>query len=203
MENQQKFSAIIVSGGLNSRMGGKNKAFLKIGGKTILSRQLNLLGKLFQDIVLVTRSPHHYKDYPVHLVTDIYEARSSLTGLHAGLYYAENDFSFVIPCDAPFIQEPLIHLIMGFVEPENDVVIPFYDGHYEPLCAVYSKRCVPEIEALLNIDDFRIYNFFKNIDLKTIPKATLQEADPGLISFFNVNTPESLEQAIKAAEALK
>lgn len=202
-KKQKQCSAIIIAGGLNSRMGGQNKAFLKIGEKTILSRQLELLSHIFEDILLVTRNPQQYQDYPINIVTDIYDARASLTGLHAGLCHSENHFSFVIPCDAPFIQESLINLIIQSVGDKDDVIIPYYDGHYEPLCAVYSKKCIPEIEGLLSREDFRIYNFFKNIQLKKIPKDKLKSADPKLISFFNVNTPETLQDAIKVAEEMR
>jgi len=105
-----------------------------------------------------------------------------------------------VPCDAPFIQPQLIRLVIDYTDPQVDVVIPHYDGHYEPLCAVYSKRCIAKIESLLNSGDYRIYNFFNSVNLKTINKDKLKEADPELISFFNVNTPEALTASLKVAE---
>lgn len=191
----EKLSAVIVAGGLNSRMGGKNKSFLEVGGKTILSRTLSTLKNLFDEILLVTRNPEEYSSYRIRTVTDLYSDRSSLTGIHSGLYNAKSNFSFVVPCDAPFIKPSLIRLLIDSTEPESDVVIPYYDGHYEPLCAIYSKRCIPEIEALLDAGEYRIYDFFHSINLKTISKERLKEADPEMISFFNVNTPEALKEA--------
>lgn len=188
-------SAVVVAGGLNSRMGGKNKAFLKVGTKTILSRLLDTLGDYFDEILLVTKNPAEYSGYPVKTVTDLYGDRSSLTGIHAGLFHASNYFSFVVPCDAPFITPSLIRLLLDSIEEDDDVVIPSHDGHYEPLCAIYSKRCLTQIEKLLESGDYRIYNFFHAVNLKTISKERLQEADPEMVSFFNVNTPEALEEA--------
>ncbi|MBF0233155.1 MAG: molybdenum cofactor guanylyltransferase [Desulfamplus sp.] len=203
-QNQvNRFSAVIVAGGLNSRMGGKNKSFLKIGEKTILSRILETLETQFDEILLVTKNPAEYSNYPVRTVTDIYNDRSSLTGVHSGIYHAKNYFSFVVPCDAPFIQPSLIRLLLDSTEPDSDVVIPHYDGHYEPLCAVYSKHCIKGIEALLDSGDYRIYNFFNSINLKTIDKEQLKKADPAMISFFNVNTPEALKASIEMAATLR
>ncbi|MBF0412735.1 MAG: molybdenum cofactor guanylyltransferase [Desulfamplus sp.] len=233
----QKFSAVIIAGGLNSRMGGNNKAFLKIGGKTILSRLLNTLEKYFDEILLVTKNPSEYSSYidkrdrsidsieenpkpdsdivipyvegnyksnssTLKTVTDLYSDRSSLTGIHSGLYHAKNYFSFVVPCDAPFIQPSLIRLLLDSIEPDSDIVIPYYDQHYEPLCAVYSKRCITRIESLLNSGDYRIYNFFHSVNIKKLGKDKLEAADPQMISFFNVNTPQALEAAIKAADKI-
>ncbi len=202
----EKFSAVIVAGGLNSRMGGKNKAFLNIGGKTILSRLIDILEKHFDEILLVTKNPSEYSDYTdennssIKIITDMYGDRSSLTGVHSGLYHAKNHFSFVVPCDAPFIKPAFIRLLLGSIEPQDDVIIPHYDGHYEPLCALYSKRCIPAIEKLLNSGDYRIYNFFHSVNLKTVGKERLKEADPEMLSFFNVNTPEALEASLKVTE---
>ncbi|MBF0376791.1 MAG: molybdenum cofactor guanylyltransferase [Desulfamplus sp.] len=191
------FSAVIVAGGLNTRMGGNNKAFLTLGGKTIISRLISILEMYFDEILLVTKNPEDYSNYTkqVKIITDIYEARSSLTGIHAGIYHAKNFFSFVVPCDAPFIQPPLIKLLLDSITPESDVVIPHHDGYYEPLCAVYSKRCIEQIEYLISLGNYKIYNLFKVINLKTVEKDKLTESDPELISFFNVNTPDSLEAA--------
>ncbi len=216
-----KFSAVIVAGGLNSRMGGRNKAFLEIGGKTILSRLIGTLQHYFDEILIVTKKPMDYIDYinlnvqtannisnsqikscTIRTVTDLYGDRSSLTGIHAGIYHAKNHFSFVTPCDAPFIQPQLIRLLIDSIEPNSDLIIPHYDGHYEPLCALYSKHCIAKIEELLNLGDYRIYNLFHKVNVKTISKEELKKADSKMLSFFNVNTPESLQEAVLQSDQL-
>lgn len=185
--------AVILAGGLNSRMGGHIKAFLKVGQQTILSRLLDTIRPLFDEILLVTRQPELYKDLPVRIVTDIYPARSSLTGIHAGLTNADAPMAFVLPCDAPFVQPGLIRFLLEEIEPDLDVIVPLIDNHYEPLCAIYSKRCLPFIEAQLNCDDFAILNFFDRVNLKTIPAQRIRTVDSDMVSFYNVNTPEMLE----------
>ena len=190
--------AVILAGGLNSRMGGSNKAFLKVGGQTILKRVLDSISPFFEEILLVTRRPELYTDLPLRIVTDIYPARASLTGIHAGLKNAAAPLAFVLPCDAPFVQPALIRFLLGEIEPALDVIVPLIDNHYEPLCAIYSKRCLPFIEDQLDRDDFTILNFFDRINLKTIPAQRIKTADDGMVSFFNVNTPE----ALKASQAM-
>ncbi|SLM32584.1 putative molybdopterin-guanine dinucleotide biosynthesis protein A [Desulfamplus magnetovallimortis] len=195
-----KCSAVIIAGGLNSRMGGKNKAFLKIGNKTIIERLLDTLYSIFDDIVLVTRKPELYEHYSVRIVTDIFDDRSSLTGIHSGLYHAENPFAFVAPCDAPFLQKAFIKMIIESISPENDVIIPHHDGYYEPLCAAYSKRCLPKIEAQLNSKNYRIFDFFDTVNVKEIGSEAIRSVDPDMLSFFNVNTPDTLARSIKVLE---
>jgi len=49
--------AAILSGGRNTRMEGRNKAFLEVDGRTILDRLIATLSPMFPEIVLVTRQP--------------------------------------------------------------------------------------------------------------------------------------------------
>ena len=181
--------AVILSGGRNKRMGGRNKAFLDVGGQSILDRQLAGLQPFFSEILLVTRQPELYAAIPVHVVGDLYEARSSITGIHAGLVHSQAGYAFVVPCDTPFLQPAMIEMLLDELEPACDVVVPFLDGHYEPLCAVYSKRCIPIIEDQLNRGDYKILDFFGQMNVKTLPTERIKAADPQLLSFFNVNTP--------------
>jgi len=183
-------AAVILAGGLNSRMGGRNKAFLDVGGASILNRLLGVLTGFFTEILLVTRKPELYADFPVRVVTDIYEARSSLTGIHAGLKQAGAGFALVTPCDAPFVQPGLIRLLLSEMTPDVDVLVPENAGRYEPLCAIYSKRCIPFIEDQLNRQDFKIYHFFREVHLKTLPAEKIRAVDARMLSFFNVNTPD-------------
>ncbi len=184
--------AVILSGGLNTRMGGKIKAFLKVGDQTILHRLLASLQPHFEEILLVTRQPKLYEAVPVQVVSDIYTARSSLTGIHAGLVHCQADYAFVVPCDTPFLQTEVIRLLLSETTRAWDVVVPHLDGHYEPLCAIYAKRCLPAIEAQLKQEDYKILNFFKNLRVKSLSMEQLKVADPRLLSFFNVNTPSAL-----------
>lgn len=188
-------SAVILSGGLNSRMGGNNKAFLEIGGMLIIDRILKTLEQIFTDIILVTRQPDLYEKRNINVVEDIYDVRSSLTGIHAGLVNAANKHAFFVACDTPFLKPELVNAILGSLETGTDIVVPIIEDHYEPLCAIYSKRCIPFIENQLKTKKLKIIKLFDNVKVKTLSKKYLSESDPELISFFNVNTPQALEKS--------
>lgn len=190
--------AVILSGGLNSRMAGRNKAFLEVGGQPILRRLLNSLQPFFEEILLVTRQPDFYTDFSVKVVLDLYDDRSSLTGIHAALANAQADFGFVVPCDTPFLKSDVIRILLDALKPELDVVVPLMEDHYEPLCAIYSKRCLPMIETMLDGGDYKIINLFDQVRVKTLSTDRIKTVDPDLISFLNVNTPA----AHRACQAL-
>lgn len=195
-------SAVVLSGGLNSRMAGRNKAFIKVGRRAILDRIMSVLEPIFKEILLVTRQPQAYKDYRLTVVEDIYANRASLTGIHAGLVHTRSAYAFVVPCDAPFIKPAVVQKLIGYIDPGFDAIVPVSGEHYQPLCAIYSKRCIPPIEDQLQNVDYKIINIFEKIHLKTIPVESFRSIDPDLVSFFNVNTPETLALSQEMARHL-
>lgn len=196
-------AGIILAGGLGTRMGHVKKAFMEIGGRCILDRLLATYRPIFPEIVISARESADYARYGYTVAEDRFEARSSLTGIHAGLYSMRATHGFFSACDAPFLQPGLVERLLAEVVPEVDVVIPLKeDGYYEPLCAVYSKRCLEHIETQLESGNFRIIGFFDKVVVKEVPVSRLREGDPDQVSFFNVNSPDDLKQAERLAREL-
>jgi molybdopterin-guanine dinucleotide biosynthesis protein A len=194
-------AGVILAGGRGKRMGGVNKAFLEVEGQPIIDRLLAVYAGLFQEILIAVRDPEPFAGLaarPPHprLAPDRFAARSSLTGIHAGLAQARAGHVFVCACDTPFLEPGLVRMLLQGLTPRTDVRLPIKaDGYYEPLCAVYSKRCLPFIEESLNRGDMKIISFFGQVQVETALEAELRAADPELRSFLNVNTPEDLAQA--------
>lgn len=189
-------AGIILAGGLNSRMGGRNKAFLEIGGQKILDRLIGTISALFSECLVVTRDPEAYANWDVLAVRDVFDLRTPLTGIHAGLLNMESDYAFVTGCDAPFLNPGIIEVLLDAVSPESDdIIVPAEDTFFQPLCAVYSKRCRESIERQLSGGDPKVDHLFNSVNLKKVPYRRFKKIDPELRAFFNVNTPEELNTA--------
>ena len=189
-------SGIILAGGRNSRLNGKNKSFIQIGGKSIFERLYELYVDLFDEIIVVSNDPLAYLEWNVQVVADLFSYRSSLTGLHAGLFTTQRQFAFICACDAPFLKREIVKTILAQIDQRCQVVVPKTpEGFFEPLCAVYAKTCVGPIEAQLAQKKFKLSNLFNLVRTKTIAPEVLKSNDPELISFFNVNTPEDIIRA--------
>ena len=142
-------TGVILSGGLNTRFSGKDKSFIRIGNQIIIDSIYSIFQNIFDEIILVTNNPMNYIHLNATIVTDLFSTRSSLTGLHAGLYYAKNPLSFFIACDTPFIKKELVEAILSQIEPNVDAIVPETSKGFEPLFAVYSKNCLSPIEQQL------------------------------------------------------
>ena len=192
---------MILAGGLNRRFGGQPKAQLQVGGRRIIERVLAVFSGIFKDILLVTNDPEHHLEWDLTIVTDIYPMRSSLTGLHAGLFYTRTPYAFFSACDTPFLNPLLVRAMLERIRPEVDIVVPITQKGSEPLSAVYARHCLEPIERQLSRGELKIDRFFRKMRVRPIPEAQLRRIDPDLISFFNVNTPQDLAAARAQAGA--
>lgn len=188
-------SGIILAGGQNIRFSGQNKAFISIGGKRILDHIYEVFNKLFAEIILVTSDPLQYIKWDLNIAADLSPIRSSLTGIHAGLFYSTNPYSFFIACDTPFLKIKMVEAIINSIEPDVDIILPETSKGIQPLCAVYSKQCLKHIERQLTRKELQIRRFFKKVRVKKLPENLLRKNDPDLLSFFNINTPDDLAKA--------
>lgn len=188
-------TGVILSGGLNTRFDGENKAFISVGGRRIIDRLLDVFSDLFDEIILVTNHPELFLQWDLTIVTDIIDLRSSLTGIHTGLFYSNNPYAFFSACDTPFLKKELVEILVKQIEQKIDIIMPETAAGFEPLCAIYSKRCLKPAEDHLKANKVKIQWAFRSNRIKNIPENQLRTVDPELRSFLNINTPEDLVRA--------
>jgi molybdopterin-guanine dinucleotide biosynthesis protein A len=188
-------TGVILSGGLSTRFNGKNKAVIRVGGMRILDRLYEIFSDLFDEIILVTNDPLQFLEWDLAIATDLFPVRSSLTGIHTGLFYMKNAFGFFTACDTPFLKKDLIEFLIKNIEENKDIIIPETSAGMEPLCAIYSKRCLNTVEHHIKQNKFKIQRALAKHRWKTIAESELRAKDPELISFYNINTPRDLARA--------
>jgi molybdopterin-guanine dinucleotide biosynthesis protein A len=197
MSLKRKFpcTGVILSGGLSTRYEGTEKALLQVGGVRILDRIYDIYSQLFEEIILVTNNPQKFLEWDLLIVSDLFPIRSSLTGIHAGLFYMTNPFAFISACDTPFLKKEIVETVIRKIEAQIDIVMPETSAGFEPLCAAYSKRCLQPAQHHLEQEKLKITKTFRKSRIKTISEKVLRKIDPDLASFFNINTPDDLKRA--------
>ena len=184
----------IQAGGQSLRM-GSDKGLLPLAGKPLIEHLLARVDGLGDEILITTNQPQRYSYLGVKLVADAVPDAGTLAGLQTALSAAQGASVLVLACDMPFVSRPLLqHLIR--LAPQADVVIPQHRGNYEPLHAVYNKyNCLHALEAALEAGEKRVISFFPRVQVAIVGEAELARLDPKGSSFFNINTPEELDQA--------
>lgn len=179
-----KMTAVILAGGKSSRF-GRDKSLLTVDGRLLLERSLDNWGSLFAEVIIVSESGGKFsflKD--VKETADIYRGRGPLGGVHAGLKLSSSPWSFVAACDMPHIDKELIAHLCAAVTEESKVVLPFHNGHIEPLCGLYHKDCLAAAEKMLAENSNCILDMY---DL--VPTLFIESEN----CFFNINFPSDAE----------
>ena len=184
-------NAIILAGGKNSRMEGRDKAFLEIEGKPIVEHLINKFKTLVDEIIVVTNNPEKYSAYPVKLASDEKPGLGPLMGIYCGLKASSAGYNFVAACDMPFVNPGLVRYMIE--QKDNyDVMVADVEGKLHPLLGIYSKNCIPVIEELLKQNILNVRSLFPKVKSRFIKKEELEKFDPELLSLVNINTREEL-----------
>lgn len=187
-------SAVVLVGGEATRANGQEKYFFTYEGKTFISRLIESLSQVVDEIVLVARDPvqcTRFKDIEgVRCITDVRKGIGPIGGLHAGAEVAEGDLIFVAACDMPCINAEVVarlfELINGY-----DAAIPCWNREmYEPLHAVYRRSAL--LTYLLNHDSLSLRTMIRNLRVTYVPVQELRSYDPALRTFTNINRLDEL-----------
>ena len=187
-------SAIILAGGQGRRL-GREKALLEIAGQPLLSRIVQALSPLSDDILIVTNQPDLYAalDLPVRFVPDERPGVGSLMGIYSGLKAARHPWALTVACDMPFLNADLLRYMLSLT-PGYDVVIPRLPEGVEPLHALYNRSCRPPMGRLLAQGRRQIIAFFPQVRVRYVTGDEIDRFDPQRRSFVNVNTPQDWER---------
>ena len=184
-----RVAGVILAGGRNSRMGGHDKAFLRVGGETVFARTLGVLRLCFAEVVVVSNTPEKYSDFAVDVVADELRGCGPLGGLHAGLGRIAAPYAFVAACDMPFLHvEPIRQLVSRLAE--QDAIVPRWNGDIEPLHALYAARLRGYIADAVAHGARAMREFLPHIAVEYVPQAVMERVAGAAEAFRNVNTPE-------------
>jgi molybdopterin-guanine dinucleotide biosynthesis protein A len=124
-----------------------------------------------------------------------------LPALAAGLASTAAEVCLTVACDMPFVSRRLFEHLLDLLTTERaDVVIPRTAGFLEPMHAVYRRETVLDaIRAALARGEQRMISYFGDVRVREVAEDEWHAWDPSGAAFFNVNTPEDLEQARRLA----
>lgn len=175
-----KKTLAILAGGKGSRMNYQNKALLYYKNKTFIQHLIENV-KNFDEILIVAKNKEVYKNYNVKIVEDIYKEKGPLGGIYTALNYSKFDKVFCIACDMPLLKRETLEKIAS-IEFDENILVPKVDCRMQPLCAIYSKKLIPQIEKNIKSNNNKMIYLIENTTHKII------DTNFSNIDFYNVNT---------------
>ena len=187
-------TGVIQAGGKSTRMGGRPKALIELGGRRIIDRVVDVVRAVTDDLLLVTNTPDLYAALGLPMVPDVFPDHGSLGGIYSGLKAAPGEAAFTVACDMPFLMREVARLVIDRAH-EADVVLPTVGGQFETLHACYAKSCLPPMESRLREGRLKIVGFFDEVRVLPIAEQDVARWRAPDLVFMNVNTPEELARA--------
>jgi molybdopterin-guanine dinucleotide biosynthesis protein A len=187
----------VLGGGAGKRLGYIRKSQIKIGGETIIQRQVRKLSSLFKGVLYITSPLEKEIELPsgVRRIFDIKPGEGPLIGLLTGLKSTSGEGVFLIGCDMPFIKEELVERILFYAQGGYEIVSPLSEKGPEPLASFYSKTVLPLVEEAYQRGERKLISLFSSAKTYYLGKREVKSIDPDMISFFNINKPSDLEKA--------
>jgi len=194
---------LVLAGGLARRMGGGDKARIRIGGKTILERVLARLTPQCARVILnANGDPARFADTGLPVVADsVPDFPGPLAGILAGLDWAAAHAPDVadmvsVPGDCPFLPDDLVERLAASRQAAGVPLACARSGEWRhPTVALWRvalrddlRKAVAE-EGLRKIESWTARHGVAIADWSDRP------VDP----FFNVNTPEDIAAAERIA----
>jgi molybdopterin-guanine dinucleotide biosynthesis protein A len=180
----------ILAGGRSSRM-GRNKAHLAVHGIPMIQSVASTLGSIFTRVIVVSDQAQAYQFLGLQVIPDIHKGIGPLGGIHSALTTLDTPAVFVLGCDTPFVSEDLVRYILRY--PTRTMVkVAMLEKRIHPLCGIYGRACLPELNASMARGTRKVLSFLENVETTAVPLPKLLfPAD----LLRNINDPATLEAA--------
>jgi molybdopterin-guanine dinucleotide biosynthesis protein A len=187
-------AGFILAGGKSSRMGA-DKAFLELGGKTLLAVARELVAGVCEKVAIVGDRARFGSD----AIEDIFTDSGPLGGIHAALTATKSDLNLVLAVDTPFLEPKFLRWMLHRAATTHSIVtVPHLAAGYQPLCAVYRRSFKGFAEQALKNGKFKIDALYAKVRTCPITDAELNQLAFDSRMFDNLNTRAEFERALKA-----
>ena len=194
---------LVLAGGQARRMGGGDKASLKVGGRTILDRVLARLKPSCDPIILnANGDPARFARYRLAVVADsVPDFAGPLAGILAGLDWAaknapEVEWLASAPGDCPFLPKDLVPRLHAARIAEGKPLACARSGEWRhPVVGLWPVGLRDDLRRALTVEDLHKIEAWTGRHGVALAAWPDRPFDP----FFNVNTPEDLAKAEEIA----
>lgn len=182
-------SAIILSGGRATRMGGADKGLISLQNKPLIQHVITRLQPQVDEILInANREIAQYEALGFKVLQDENpEFLGPLAGFSLGLQHAKHDYVLTVPCDSPLLPLNLVErLLNGMAAAPADIAVANSDGNAHPVFCLIKKSVLPSLQAFLDAGGRKVSAWQKSQKYVEVDFSDCSDA------FVNLNTPEDL-----------
>lgn len=148
--NPGDITAVILAGGRGTRLGGIDKGWFQIGGRSLIEITLERVASQVGPIVVsANRTLDRYRALGVAVVQDRGASQGPLSGMLAGLRAATTPYVLCVPCDTPDIPPDLGPRLFSALGDFEAAVVQTSAG-VEPLHALMRRGIADDLGVWLD-----------------------------------------------------
>jgi molybdopterin-guanine dinucleotide biosynthesis protein A len=127
--SKNEISAVILAGGMGSRMGGKDKGLIEFRNLPLISYTASVAkDRASQIFISANRSLEDYSKYGKVIEDDLEGYQGPLAGISKALKVCTSNYLLVLPCDSPMIDVTLIDSLIERMESSECDICVTHDG---------------------------------------------------------------------------
>jgi len=200
----QRIGGVLLAGGLSRRMGGGDKALLRLAGRPLVRHIAERLAPQVDALVVnANGDPARFVMLGLPVVPDeTADFAGPLAGVLAALKWfapadPEIEAMVSVAGDAPFVPSDLVARLAGALAAHGDawVAVAASRGRRHHVTGLWRMSAAAEIAAALGRGERRAQTMVDRLGAVTVPFADLDIAGAAVDPFFNINTPEELAHA--------
>lgn len=184
-------TGLVLSGGQGSRLGGRDKGLVEVGGRALVDHVLRRFSPQVDRLVLnANRNLDTYARFRHPVLPDAFaDYPGPLAGIASGLSACRTPLLAVVPCDTPFLPRDIVARLYATLEHHAaEIAVARTAGELQPVFALLRGTLGPSLEGFLRGSRRKILAWYEQHRL-----AVADFDDPA--AFRNLNTPEDCEAA--------
>ena len=197
---------LVLAGGLARRMGGGDKALIRIGDETILARTLARLTPQVEGVVLnANGDATRFAPFGLPVVADsVPDFAGPLAGILAGLDWVAAQHPRIawvvsVPGDCPFLPRDLVARLHEARAREGKPLACAHSGDWRhPVVGLWQVALREDLRHAVTLEDLRKIEVWTARHGVALADWPTEPVDP----FFNVNTPEDVATATRLVASI-
>lgn len=204
MDDTQASYGLVLAGGLARRMGGGDKALIRVGAATILDRVLERLGPSCAGLILnANGDPARFGRFGLPVVADdVAGFAGPLAGILAGLdwvarHHPAIEWVVSAPGDCPFLPRDLVGRLHAARLAAGTPLACAQSGDWRhPVAGLWRVALRDDLRRALVDEGLRKIEIWTGRHGAALARWPTEPVDP----FFNVNTPDDVREAERLAQ---